>query len=163
MSFNKGLDCPFRKLAENGSQDPPKPKSLSYSWQAITIDAGLYRRCQYLFPSAKSGLFRVFPITYIFLTKQQQRQRQFMHINILQLKVREKGYRKKSLSNGMAQLGERRTRDPKTGGSNPGPVMSTINICESFSESKMLCWLVVVVPNPRVYIHARIRTITYAR
>ena len=29
------------------------------------------------------------------------------------------------------------------------------NICsESFSESRMLCWLAVGVPNPRVYTHA---------
>ena len=39
----------------------------------------------------------------------------------------------------VVQLVERRTRDPKTGGSNPVCVRSTRNICESFSESKMLC------------------------
>ena len=40
---------------------------------------------------------------------------------------------------GVAQLVEHRTRDPKTRGSNPGPVRSTRTICETFSESKMLC------------------------
>ena len=55
---------------------------------------------------------------------------------------------------GVAQLVERRTQDKKTGGSNPTCVRSTRKICESFSESKMLCWLAVGVPNPCVYTHA---------
>ena len=38
-------------------------------------------------------------------------------------------------------------------GSNTACVRSTRQICESFSESKMF-WLVVGVPNPRVYTHA---------
>ena len=38
---------------------------------------------------------------------------------------------------GVAQLVERPTLDPKTRGSNP--VRSTRTICESFSESKCLC------------------------
>ena len=54
----------------------------------------------------------------------------------------------------VAQLVERRPRDPikwLTRGSNP--VRSTRTICERFfSESKLLCWLVVSVPNPRVII-----------
>ena len=32
-----------------------------------------------------------------------------------------------------------------------------------FSESKMLCWLAVRVPNPRIKLYARIRMIRYAR
>ena len=42
-------------------------------------------------------------------------------------------------ADGLAQLVEGRTRDPKTGGSNPAYVRSTRKIPESFSESKMLC------------------------
>ena len=38
---------------------------------------------------------------------------------------------------GLAQLVERRTRDPKTRGSNP--VRSARNNCDSFSEAKTLC------------------------
>ena len=38
---------------------------------------------------------------------------------------------------GVARLVERQTQDLKTEGSNP--VRSTRKICESFSESKMLC------------------------
>ena len=61
---------------------------------------------------------------------------------------------------GVVQLVEHRIRDPKTRGSNPACVRSTRKICESFSQSKMLCWL-VGVPNPCVY-RACIRMITYA-
>ena len=39
-------------------------------------------------------------------------------------------------------------------GFKPGPVRSTRKMCERFSESKMLCWLAVGVPNPRVYTHS---------
>ena len=63
----------------------------------------------------------------------------------------------------VAQLVERRIRDLKIGGSNPACIRSTRKICESFSESKVLCWLAIGVPNPRVYIHTRMRIITYAR
>ena len=41
---------------------------------------------------------------------------------------------------------ERRTQDPKDEGSNP--VRSTREICESFSESKMLCWIAIGVSPP---------------
>ena len=54
----------------------------------------------------------------------------------------------------VAQLVERRPRDPMdsmTRGSNP--IRSTRQICEFFGV-KMLCWLVVSVPHPRVYMHA---------
>ena len=50
---------------------------------------------------------------------------------------------------GVAQLVERRTRYPMTRGSNPSGAQEKI---VSFSEEKMLCWLVVVVPNPPVCI-----------
>ena len=40
---------------------------------------------------------------------------------------------------GVAQWVESRTRDPKTGGSNPACVRSTRTICESFSGSNMVC------------------------
>ena len=40
---------------------------------------------------------------------------------------------------GVAQLVERRTRDPKTQGSNSACVRSTRKNCQSFFESKMLC------------------------
>ena len=40
---------------------------------------------------------------------------------------------------GVAQLVEHWTRDPKTRGSNPVCVKRTRKNCESFSESKMLC------------------------
>ena len=43
--------------------------------------------------------------------------------------------------------------DPKTQGSNP--IRKTRTICESFFESKLLCWLAVGVPNPCVYTHAQ--------
>ena len=43
------------------------------------------------------------------------------------------------VSHGVAQLVERRPRDPKTRGSNPVCVRSTTDLCDSFSESKMLC------------------------
>ena len=58
---------------------------------------------------------------------------------------------------GMAQLVERRARDPKTRSSNP--VRSTRKNCESFSKSTM-CWLAVGVLNP-MCIYACIRMITY--
>ena len=53
---------------------------------------------------------------------------------------------------GVAQWVERRTRDPENQGSYP--VRSTSKNCESFSESKMLCCLVVCVLSPRVHVHA---------
>ena len=53
------------------------------------------------------------------------------------------------VGDGVAQLVERWTRNPKDWGSNP--VRSTGNICEFSAESKM-CWLAVGVPNLRVYI-----------
>ena len=56
---------------------------------------------------------------------------------------------------GVAQLVERRTRDPKTEGSNLACVRSTRQMCESFPESRMLCWLSVGVPNLLVYTHAK--------
>ena len=40
---------------------------------------------------------------------------------------------------GVAHWVERSTRDPKTRGSNPGPVRSTRQIRERFSEPEMLC------------------------
>ena len=40
---------------------------------------------------------------------------------------------------GVAQLVERGTRGPKTGGSNPACAGSIRKLCGSFSESKMLC------------------------
>ena len=54
----------------------------------------------------------------------------------------------------VAQLVERRTRDPKTRGSNPACVRSTRKKCENFSESKLLCCAdsLSVCPNPRVCI-----------
>ena len=52
---------------------------------------------------------------------------------------------------GVAQLVEHRTRDPKVNGSNP--VKSTWKTL-SFSEPKGLCWLAICVPNPCVYTHA---------
>ena len=44
-----------------------------------------------------------------------------------------------ALGDGVAQLVERRTLDPKTRGSNPACVRSPQEKCVSFSESKMLC------------------------
>ena len=53
---------------------------------------------------------------------------------------------------GVAQLVERRTRDPKTGCLNPGPVRSTIKKLWVFPSQKLLSRL-VCVPNPRVHVH----------
>ena len=52
---------------------------------------------------------------------------------------------------GMTQLVERRTRDPKTRGSNS--VRGARKNCKSCTESQMSCRLVVGVPNPRMYTH----------
>ena len=64
------------------------------------------------------------------------------------------------LGDGVAQLVEHWTQDPKDEGSNP--VRSTIKKIVSFSESKM-CRLVVGVPNPllclRTHKNDHIRTL----
>ena len=60
---------------------------------------------------------------------------------------------------GVAQVVERWTRDPKTLGSNP--VMITRKMYEGFSESKIVLTLCRCAQPPCVY--SRIRMITYAR
>ena len=65
-----------------------------------------------------------------------------------------------SSCDGVAQLVERRTRDPMTGGSNPACVRSTTKICESFSESNVVLTRCRCAQPPCV--HARKRMITYA-
>ena len=55
-------------------------------------------------------------------------------------------------SDGVAQLVERQTQDPKDWGSDH--VGSKRNMW-FFSESKIMCWLAVGVPNPHVYMHAQ--------
>ena len=54
---------------------------------------------------------------------------------------------------GVAHLVQRRIQDPKTRGSNP--VMSTRKVCESFSQSLMLCWLAVGVSAQPLCIYAQ--------
>ena len=49
-------------------------------------------------------------------------------------------------------IGRASTQDPKTRGLNP--FRSTITKFVSYLRVKMLCWLIVSVPNPRVYTHA---------
>ena len=53
---------------------------------------------------------------------------------------------------GVAPVGRASDSDPKDEGSNP--VRSTRDIWECFRVQKMLCWLAVGVPNPRVHTHA---------
>ena len=67
-------------------------------------------------------------------------------------------------SDGVAQLVQHRTRDPKTRGSNSICVRSTRTICENFSGSKCCADSLLVCPTsllpappsspPRVYTHA---------
>ena len=72
-----------------------------------------------------------------------------------QIKKIKKAWTKGNRGDTVAQLVERRPldpMDPMTRGSNL--VRSTPKNWWQFSESKMLCWLAVSVPHPRVYMHA---------
>ena len=68
------------------------------------------------------------------------------------------GLKQGAVGDGVAQLVERRIRNPKNGGSNPACVRSTRKMCEFFRVKNVVLIRYRRAPYPRVYIYVCIRT-----
>ena len=108
----------------------------------------------YTWMHAHTCMYTHMQITFIYYTHTHACKHPQTHTRThIQMQVRHTHTHKRG--DGVAQLVQRRTRDPKDWGSNP--VRSTRNICQFFRVKtvQLLCRLAVGVPNPRGYTHAQ--------
>ena len=75
--------------------------------------------------------------TFFFTGALSQKLKEISGIFFKRRRIGRRRCRRRRRNDGVAQLVERRIRNPKIGGSNPAYVRSTGTICEFFSESKM--------------------------